>query len=176
MLCEHNSWVAKSCGRIDLSALWDVVMVMLDKFEEEENNVQNTSQTLQTVSRKNSAVAAEKVWTFSSHFPFLWSFQNEPKMKRSIARTLFSDEEVPDGERSTMVVSDNLTEQPKNLTPRLVVPAAKVTSGSIFSDSEEDGKEVNETADSDSDDPFRANSPVSQVGFFFCDKKKTRFV
>ncbi len=44
------------------------------------------------------------------------------------------------------------------------VIANKVNSGSIFSDSEEEGKEpVTGAADSDSDDPFRENSPVSQV-------------
>ncbi len=54
-LCEHNSSVAKGCGRADLGALWDIVMTMLDQFEEEEQLQVHSQQYSQMESSSTSS-------------------------------------------------------------------------------------------------------------------------
>ncbi len=137
-LCEFNSSVARLV-KPELCAVWDIVKIMLDGGDEEIAK-ENTQQRKQSVMANTFIPPLAPMQTQHQQLPI----ESPPEEKSA-------------GARRNLLFDDGVPASPSP-NPAPVAVAA----GGLFSDSEDETPAANNDASSDSDDPFRENSPLAQ--------------
>lgn len=161
-VCEWNARVAKEAARSDLSPVWMIVLAMLDGADEDDVDVDRPKGVYGSSANLHSLVSPPTLTVTASSEDRPSAVSNS-SVRRNLSSAMYAS--------ASPNSSDDESQQPQQQQQQQTsiqalgsMTSSALVSGSdagLFSDSDDD-KPMKEADNSDSDDPFRENSPVSQ--------------